>query len=105
MHGNYGMPDVSVDQRPIPAVYSNETTGPVNYAKYWMCMQNIQQALVTFDYNNDGAIKTSHTARLRYYKTYSWAPWNFLLMDDCDIIIYTLGIHLHTRDSLRCSEK
>jgi hypothetical protein len=78
MHGNYDMPDVSVDQRPIPAVYSNETTGPVNYAKYWMCMQNIQEALVTFDYNTDGAIKTSHTARLRYYKVCQ--PADFALL-------------------------
>jgi hypothetical protein len=60
------MPKVSVDQRLIPVVYSNETTGPLDYAKYWMCMQQIQETIVSIDYNN-GVI---HNARLRYYKVH-----------------------------------
>jgi hypothetical protein len=93
MHGanSNHMPNVSVYERQIPVVYTNETTGPLDYGRFWMCMKNIQEATVTLDYSNGDR----HMARLRYYKTYSWAPWNFLtgLMDDCDILIYTLGIH------------
>jgi hypothetical protein len=91
IHGAGHMPNISVDERQIPVVYTNETTGPLDYGQFWMCMKAILEATATLDYNNGD----SHTARLRYYKTYSWSPWNFLtgLMDDCDILIYTLGIH------------
>jgi hypothetical protein len=67
LYGNDHMPNVTVDLRQIPVVYSTEITGPVNYAKYWMCMQDIKEALVTIDYNTT-VIEKRTTARLRYYK-------------------------------------
>eukprot|EP00804_Cyclotella_cryptica_P025953 CCRYP_002772-RA/>CCRYP_002772-RA protein AED:0.36 eAED:0.36 QI:0/-1/0/1/-1/1/1/0/463 len=85
--------NITIQQSQIPVVYSNATTGPTDYSKYWMCMKDILETIVTLDYK-DGE---SHNATLRFFKVYGWSPWNFLLMDDCDILIYTLGIHYNAQ--------
>jgi hypothetical protein len=83
MRGNDHTPNMSVDLRQIPVVYSNETTGPVNYTVYWMCMQNIEEALVTIDYNTD----QRKTARLRYYKVYFVYSFRYL---SCFLFLFIL---------------
>ena len=58
-------------------------------------MQDIQETLVSFNFDNGDTI----SATLKYYKVYSWSPWNFLvgsLKDNCDILTYSLGIHYNS---------
>ena len=53
-------------------------------------MESIQETIVSITYDNG----TAYSTALRYYKVYGWSPWNFIVMDnDCDVLIYTLGIH------------
>jgi len=32
-------------------------------------------------------------ARIRYFMTYGWSPWNIEFMEDCNIVIMNLGLH------------
>ena len=91
VHGWKHVPGIAVKEVKIPVSYSNDTTGPVDYNKYWMTMHEIHEATVLLNYDDDSFSSTT----LRYIKAYGWSPWNFSLGvdDDCGILIYTLGIH------------
>mmetsp|Transcript_79864 Transcript_79864/g.222395 ORF Transcript_79864/g.222395 Transcript_79864/m.222395 type:complete len:545 (+) Transcript_79864:116-1750(+) len=80
---------LKIERKQIPVVYTNETSGPDNYARYWMCMKEIQETVVTLVYDNGERLSMA----IRYYKVYGWSPWAFLFMDTCDVISYTLGLH------------
>lgn len=92
------IPGISVETVRIPVNYSNETTGPVDYDKYWMTMHEISETAVLLNYGNDTFLPTT----LRFIKAYGWSPWNFPLGvdEDCGVLIYTLGIHYSAYDSM-----
>lgn len=36
---------------------------------------------------------SSKFARIRYFMTYGWSPWNVEFMEDCNIVVMNLGLH------------
>mmetsp|Transcript_8792 Transcript_8792/g.19705 ORF Transcript_8792/g.19705 Transcript_8792/m.19705 type:complete len:395 (-) Transcript_8792:303-1487(-) len=35
-------------------------------------------------------------ARIRYYMSYGWSPWNVDFMEDCNVIVMNLGLHYNS---------
>jgi len=42
------------------------------------------------DQNSNGTLRR---ARIRYYMSYGWSPWNVDFMEDCNVNIMNLGLH------------
>lgn len=81
------------ERRDVPVNYTNETGVPL-YTIY-ATMQSIKETTVTLADAADGG--AAHSATIRYFQTYGWSPWNTMFMEDCNIIVYTLGLHYDAR--------
>ena len=49
--------------------------------------------LETKAFFSDGNSSQVRRARIRYYMTYGWSPWNVDFMEECNIVIMNLGFH------------
>ncbi|KAL7534598.1 hypothetical protein ACHAXR_005984 [Thalassiosira sp. AJA248-18] len=45
------------------------------------------------DEESEGKLKR---ARIRYYMSYGWSPWNVDFMEDCNVIVMNLGLHYNS---------
>ena len=54
-------------------------------------MHSILETKAFFKEINDSG--SAKLARIRFYMTYGWSPWNVEFMEDCNIVVMNLGLH------------
>jgi hypothetical protein len=81
----------------IAVNYTNETGVPMYTG--WMTMNHIEETTVHLRYNTDrtGTYSTS----FRYFQMYGWSPWVTSFMDDCDVVIFNIGLHYGAHGEMR----
>lgn len=54
-------------------------------------MHSILETKASFrEFDKSGS---SNFARIRYFMTYGWSPWNIEFMESCNIVVMNLGLH------------
>lgn len=57
---------------------------------------SMHSILETKTFFRGGANGTGSKARIRYYMSYSWSPWNVEHMEDCHVIVMNFGLHYNS---------
>lgn len=53
-------------------------------------MHSILETKAWFKGPNSASVKL---ARIRFFMTYGWSPWNVEFMEDCNVVVMNLGLH------------
>ena len=84
--------DISDNTR-VPVNYTNETGAPPYMM--WMTMDHIEETTVSLTYDSEDT--PTYTTIIRYFQMYGWSPWDVPFMEDCNIVVYNLGLHYNAR--------
>jgi len=90
-HTPYNVSIDFVHERIIPVNTSRADNG-VNYVPPgWQQMTSIEETTVLFSGSNE-------TTTFSYFKHYGWSPWDFEILEDCNIIVMNLSLHYYFKD-------
>ena len=81
------------DNSGMPVNYTNETGSPPYMM--WMTMDHIEETTVSLTLDSEDT--PTYTTIILYFKMYGWSPWDVPFMDDCNMVVYNLGLHYNAR--------
>ncbi len=81
-----------INERIIPVNTSRAENGVKYVPPGWQQMTNVEETEVKF-------LGSNATTKFSYFKHYGWSPWDFEILEDCNIVVMNLSLHYYFKDS------